>query len=130
MTTLAIYGADDPGAPAVAEWLRVLAALVACGEAPEVIVLPGFALDADQLGDEATRTLDQLASFDVVPRPAVDPGAVLEACARATRILRVGGPPGGDLLVVDDAALTIARDDPAAFAAHLASAGPVVRALP
>ena len=125
--TLALYGAADAGTPAVGTWLRTLAALVACGDAPRLAALPGAALDPAALDDEALRTYETLRSFDIEIE-SLPSGDLVDACANAARILRVVDAQTESLFIVDDAALAEARSDPGPFLHHLATAGQVIRA--
>ena len=125
--TLAVFAAPDAGTSAVAEWLRVVAALVACGENPVLAVLPGCELDPEALTSDAARTLETLSDLGVVPR-AVGAATLVQAASAACRIVCIGPPDrGDDVFVIDDAALSAARRDPAAFLTHLTTAGQVIR---
>lgn len=81
---LVLYAADTWRGEDALELLRVTAALVACGHAVALRQTTAVLSD-DDLPDEATRILDQLAAFDVVPEP-FEPSALRGARA----ILRLG----------------------------------------
>ena len=68
---LVIYAAPDWRGADALEFLRVVAALVACGH-PVRLEQTAAGLSGDDLPDGAEQILEQLAAFGVVPEPAAD----------------------------------------------------------
>lgn len=71
---LAVYAAPAWRGADALEFLRVVAALVACGH-PVRLEQTRAGLSGDDLPDEAERILEQLAAFGVTPRTPADEGS-------------------------------------------------------
>ena len=71
---LAVYAAPAWRGADALEFLRVVAALVACDH-PVRLEQTREGLTGDDLPDEAERILDQLASFGVTPRAPAEEGS-------------------------------------------------------
>ena len=131
MSTLAVFAAPTVDTPEALEWLRVIAALVATGDAPRLVEIGQgvgrLALDA--VGDETARVLETLASFDVVPE-ALAPAELVLALAACSRLVRIAAPDRSGqpaLLVLDDARISAGRLDPEALSRDVLEAGQAVR---
>lgn len=119
---IAVFAAPRADTPEAEGFLRLLAALVACGH-PLRLLAHGAGLGVlggQAVSDEADRYLEGLAAFQIEVE-ALAPEEVLELVVEAPALLRFGDP----LRAASPALLRIDQGAPSATA--LAEAGQVVR---
>lgn len=130
MTTVALVLGHDPRAPSLTELLRIVTALVAADQPVRLVVAAvEGGPDLDTVGAEAATYLDGIAGFGVVPERLDDAGVVAAIAASRDVLCAAPAPRPSrpEVLVVDEAWLSSAREDPGAAVTALRDAGQVLR---